>query len=406
MYTPEVLLDAVLRQLRADMGEVLVDPWFTNAQPVTIQDDLFVVEAASELFRNTLTKRFTDNVSDIISDLLGRTAKPLYVFGAEADSWKLQSDTSVYSGYTFEKYIVGNSNKFAHAAALAVANNPARLYNPLFIYGGSGLGKTHLLFAIANSLRKKYPSYRIVYIKSEEFMNEMVEAVKTSGFTEFRAKYRQADLLLMDDVQFLSGKDSLQQEFFHTFESLFQANKQIVLTSDRPPKEIATLSDRLPTRFESGLLADVQSPDLETRMAMVKSKANNLGIDMPQKVVEYIAENITNNVRELEGAVKKSPPSTVSWAVPSIFPWRKTPSRIFSRSGPVSTPPPKWCSTRFRSFIPFRWTASRARPEARKWFCPVRWPNISCGSCAPCPSRRSARSWASITPRSCTALTS
>ena len=305
MYTPEALLDAVLRQLRADMGEVLVDPWFTNASAVTIQDDLFVVEAASELFRDTLTKRFTDNVSDIISDLLGRTAKPLYVFGAEADSWKLQSDTSVYAGYTFEKFIVGNSNKFAHAAALAVSNNPARLYNPLFIYGGSGLGKTHLLFAIANALRKKNPSYRIVYIKSEDFMNEMVEAVKTSGFTDFRAKYRQADLLLMDDVQFLSGRQSLQEEFFHTFEALFQASKQIVLTSDRPPKEIATLSDRLQTRFESGLLADVQSPDLETRMAMVKSKANNLGIDMPQNVVIYIAENITNNVRELEGAVKK-----------------------------------------------------------------------------------------------------
>ncbi len=305
MYTPEALLDAVLRQLRAEMGEVLVDPWFTNSSAITIEDELFVIEASSELFRDTLTKRFTENVSQIITQLLGRPARPLYVHGAEADSWKLQSGGSVYAGYTFEKFIVGNSNKFAHAAALAVANNPARLYNPLFIYGGSGLGKTHLLFAIANALRKKHPNYRIVYIKSEDFMNEMVEAVKTSGFSEFRAKYRQSDLLLMDDVQFLSGKDSLQQEFFHTFESLFQANRQIVLTSDRPPKEIATLSDRLQTRFESGLLADVQSPDLETRMAMVKSKANNLNIELPQKVVEYIAENITNNVRELEGAVKK-----------------------------------------------------------------------------------------------------
>ena len=304
MFTPEALLDAVLRQLRADLGEVLVDPWFTNAEAITIQDDLFVVEAASELFRDSLTNRFTDNVSEIISNLLGRAAKPLYVFGPEADSWRLQSDSSVYAGYTFEKFIVGNSNKFAHAAALAVANNPARLYNPLFIYGGSGLGKTHLLFSIANSVRKKNPNFRIVYIKSEEFMNELVDALQT-GFSEFRAKYRQADLLLMDDVQFLSGKQQLQEEFFHTFEALFQANKQIVLTSDRPPKEIATLRDRLQTRFESGLLADVQSPDLETRMAMVKAKATNLGIEMPQKVVAYIAENITNNVRELEGAVKK-----------------------------------------------------------------------------------------------------
>lgn len=304
MYTPEALLDALLRQLRAEMGEVLVDPWFTNAEPIAIRDDLFVVEAASELFRDTLTKRFTDNVSEIISGLLGRPARPLYVYGAEADSWRLQSDSSVYAGYTFEKFIVGNSNKFAHAAALAVANNPARLYNPLFIYGGSGLGKTHLLFAIAGSIRKKHPNFRIVYIKSEDFMNELVDALQT-GFSEFRAKYRQADLLLMDDVQFLSGKVQLQEEFFHTFEALFQANRQIVLTSDRPPKEIATLSDRLQTRFESGLLADIQSPDLETRMAMVKAKANNLGIDIPQKVVDYIAENITNNVRELEGAVKK-----------------------------------------------------------------------------------------------------
>ena len=298
MYTPEALLDALLRQLRAEMGEVLVDPWFTNAEPIAIRDDLFVVEAASELFRDTLTKRFTDNVSEIISGLLGRPARPLYVYGAEADSWRLQSDSSVYAGYTFEKFIVGNSNKFAHAAALAVANNPARLYNPLFIYGGSGLGKTHLLFAIAGSIRKKHPNFRIVYIKSEDFMNELVDALQT-GFSEFRAKYRQADLLLMDDVQFLSGKVQLQEEFFHTFEALFQANRQIVLTSDRPPKEIATLSDRLQTRFESGLLADIQSPDLETRMAMVKAKANNLGIDIPQKVVDYIAENITNNVREL-----------------------------------------------------------------------------------------------------------
>ncbi len=305
MYTPEALLDAVLRQLRAEMGEILVDPWFTNACPIVLRDDVFVVEAANELFRDTLTKRFTENVTLILTELLGRMVRPLYVLGNEADRWKLECDNSLYAGYTFENFIVGNSNKFAHAAALAVSNNPARLYNPLFIYGGSGLGKTHLLFAIANSLRKKYPMFRIVYIKSEDFMNEMVEAVKTSGFTEFRAKYRQADLLLMDDVQFLSGKESLQQEFFHTFESLFQSGKQIVLTSDRPPKEIATLSDRLQTRFESGLLADVQSPDLETRMAMVKAKANNLGVDMPQKVVEYIAENITNNVRELEGAVKK-----------------------------------------------------------------------------------------------------
>ncbi len=304
MYTPEALLEAILKQLRDEMGEYLVDPWFTNAEALALQDGLLVIEAASELFRETLTKRFSQRVGEIAADLTFSDTKPLFVYGAEADSWRLQSESSVYAGYTFEKFIVGNNNKFAHAAALAVATNPARLYNPLFIYGGSGLGKTHLLFAIASSIRKRFPSFRIVYIKSEDFMNELVDALQT-GFSDFRAKYRQADLLLMDDIQFLSNKVQMQEEFFHTFETLFQANRQIVLTSDRPPKEIATLSERLQTRFESGLLADIQSPDLETRMAIVKAKAANLGIEMPQKVVSYIAENITNNVRELEGAVKK-----------------------------------------------------------------------------------------------------
>ena len=304
MYTPEALLDATLRQLRADMGEVLVDPWFTDAEALAIQDGRFVVEASSELFRDTLTRRFTDNVTQIISYLLGEPTVPLYVFGPEADSWKLQSDSSVYAGYTFEKFIVGPSNKFAHAAALAVAKQPAQLYNPLFIYGGSGLGKTHLLFAIAGHIRKTHPGYRIVYVKSEDFMNELIDAIGT-GFAPFRQKYRQADLLLVDDIQFLSGKAQMQEEFFHTFEAIFQAGRQIVLTSDRPPKEISTLNERLQTRFESGLLADIQSPDLETLMAMVKAKTAAMGVEMPQKVVAYIAENITNNVRELEGAVKK-----------------------------------------------------------------------------------------------------
>ena len=304
MYTPESLMDALLRQLRADLGETVVNTWFSGAQPIAIVNDTFVIQTDSPFFQETLCKRFTQNVTEIISYLLGKPTKPQYVCGAEADSWRLQSGNSIYAGYTFERFIVGNSNKFAHAAALAVAKQPAMLYNPLFIYGGSGLGKTHLLFSIANYIRFQHPTFQIVYIKSEDFMNELVDAL-SNGFADFRAKYRQADLLLMDDIQFLSGKVQLQEEFFHTFEALYQSGKQIVLTSDRPPKEIATLSDRLQTRFESGLLADIQSPDLETRMAMVKSKAENLNIQIPQKIVTYIAENITNNVRELEGAVKK-----------------------------------------------------------------------------------------------------
>lgn len=304
IYTPDTLLDELIHQLHGIYDEVLVDPWFTDAVPLALEDGLFVVQASSELFRDTLTQRYTDNVAEILTMLLGEPTRPLYVFGPEADFWRLQSESSVYAGYTFERFIVGSSNKFAHAAALAVAKQPAQLYNPLFIYGGSGLGKTHLLFAIAGYIRKQNPRCKIVYIKSEEFMNELVEALQI-GFSDFRQKYRQADLLLMDDVQFLSGKVQMQEEFFNTFETLFQAGKQIVLTSDRPPKEIATLSDRLQTRFESGLLADIQSPDLETRMAMVKAKANQINIVLPQNVVSYVAENVTNNVRELEGAVKK-----------------------------------------------------------------------------------------------------
>lgn len=303
-YTPETLLETMIQQLHEDYAEALVDPWFTNAEPLAIQDGMFVIKAASELFRDTLTQRYTDNASEILTFLLGEPTKPLYVFGPEADVWRLQSTSSVYGGYTFERFIVGNSNKFAHAAALAVAKQPARLYNPLFIYGGSGLGKTHLLFAIAGYIRREHPGFKIVYIKSEDFMNELVEALQI-GFSEFRQKYRQADLLLVDDIQFLSGKVQMQEEFFNTFETLYQAGKQIVLTSDRPPKEIATLNARLQTRFESGLLADIQSPDLETRMAMVQAKAAQMEIELPQKVVSYVAENITNNVRELEGAIKK-----------------------------------------------------------------------------------------------------
>jgi len=301
--------------------------WLQPAALVALKDNFStaVLQVSHDFAKGVIESKFKDKLAAGFESILGfpidievqvANAAPAAAV-TEAVKADITDDfiaPSIYSEtktdadgnyeFSFDTFIVGPSNKFAHAASMAVASNPANAYNPLFIYGGSGLGKTHLLFSIASSIRKRYPNYRIVYIKSEDFMNELVDALQT-GFSEFRAKYRQADLLLMDDVQFLSGKVQLQEEFFHTFEALFQANRQIVLTSDRPPKEIATLSDRLHTRFESGLLADIQSPDLETRMAMVKAKANNLGIEMPQKVVAYIAENITNNVRELEGAVKK-----------------------------------------------------------------------------------------------------
>ena len=207
--------------------------------------------------------------------------------------------------YTFSTFIVGSSNKFAHAASVAVANNPSSSYNPLFIYGDSGLGKTHLLRAICSEIADNYPSFEIIYVKGEDFTNELINAIKTDKTKAFHDKYRKADVLLVDDIQFISGKVSTQEEFFHTINTLYEAKKQIVLTSDRPPKDIATLEERLLTRFEWGLTADIQPPDFETRIAIIKRKAELLGINLPNNVIEYIANRLKNNIRQLEGTVKK-----------------------------------------------------------------------------------------------------
>jgi len=207
--------------------------------------------------------------------------------------------------FTFERFIVGNSNKFAHAAAQAVAGAPAENYNPLFIYGGSGLGKTHLIYAIAHEVRQAHPDFHIIYISAEDFCNELVGAIASKTTLEFHDKYRAVDLFLVDDIQFLGGKEFAQEEFFHTFNALYEKKKQIVLTSDRSPREIATLQQRLKSRFEMGLLVDVQPPDFETRLAIIQTKSEHLGLRLPEEAAVYIATTITANVRQLEGAVKK-----------------------------------------------------------------------------------------------------
>ena len=201
--------------------------------------------------------------------------------------------------------MVGPSNKLAYAASMAVAEHPAQNYNPLLIYGDSGLGKTHLLYAIANVIRRNDPQAKIVYIKGDDFINEFIELIRAGRGNEFRAKYREADLLLVDDVQFVAGKEQVQNEFFHTFNTLYESGKQIVLTSDRPPSEMTLLDDRLRTRFEWGLLADVTPPDFETRLAIIKNKAALLGMELPDKISVYIAQNVTANVRQLEGTINK-----------------------------------------------------------------------------------------------------
>lgn len=228
--------------------------------------------------------------------------------GAELSSPKTSLSESYppfNNEYTFENFVVGNSNKFAHAACTAVAANPAREYNPLFIYGSSGLGKTHLLNAIMNEIRKNYPNVVIIYVKGDEFTNQMIESIATKSQEKFRAKYRKADVLLIDDIQFIAGKDSTQEEFFHTFNALYEDRKQIIMTSDRPPRDIKTLEDRLKTRFEWGLIADIQPPDFELRIAIMRNKANMIGMTLPDEVLTLIAENLKSNIRQIEGAIKR-----------------------------------------------------------------------------------------------------
>ena len=205
--------------------------------------------------------------------------------------------------YTFDAFVIGSSNRFAHAAALSVAETPARSYNPLFIHGGAGLGKTHLLHAIGNYVRENFAGRHVRYVSTETFMNEFVDAIRNNTTAAFKRRYRECDVLLIDDVQFMEGKESLQEEFFHTFNHLYGASKQVVLTSDRPPKSIATLEDRLRSRFLSGLITDVQPPELETRLAILRKKAEREPLPVPDDVLEFIATNVKDNIRELEGAL-------------------------------------------------------------------------------------------------------
>lgn len=237
---------------------------------------------------------------------------------------------------TFDTFIVGSSNKFAHAAALAVATTPGQAYNPLFIYGNSGLGKTHLLNAVCTEIKKNNPAAKIIYTRGEDFTNELIKSIEIKAMSEFHEKYRTADVLLVDDIQFIAGKMQTQEEFFHTFNALIQDSKQIVLTSDRPPKEISLLEDRIKTRFEWGLLADIQPPDIETRMAIIKRKADLMNLDLPDEVVQYIAEKIKNNIRQLEGAVKKiNALCTINGHEPSIIIAQKAVRDILSDNQPI-----------------------------------------------------------------------
>ncbi len=294
--------------LHEEIGDTAYNVWIKPIQPVEMTAKEFVLKVPSSMHRDIVAGRFVEkHIKPKLNELLGIDMDIRLVLEEDMESARslpLELTDSGYE-YTFDTFIVGSSNHFAHAAAQSVAQNPGGSYNPLFIYGPSGLGKTHLLFAIRDQILRANPSANIVYIKGDQFTNELIESVAKGTMADFRNKYRYADVFLMDDVQFIGGKISTQEEFFHTFENLYQEHKQIVLTSDRPPKEINTLEDRLRSRFEHGLLADVQPPEFETRMAIIKRKAAYFDLDIPDATCEFIATKIKYNVRQLEGVVKK-----------------------------------------------------------------------------------------------------
>ena len=300
----------ILDRLREELSETTIKTWFDETTVVALEGDELILHCPNAFKRTNIQDRFLPNIKASLKDIFS-SDMTVQLLDDEALSQRQNPQTQKTSSimdsgeFTFETFVVGPSNQLACSAARAVADAPGQHYNPLFIYGSSGLGKTHLLYAIAHVIRKKNPSAKILYIKGDEFINDFVDSVRTGKAGEFRVKYREADLMLVDDIQFVAGKVETQNEFFHTFNTLYESKKQIVLTSDRPPQEMALLDDRLRTRFEWGLMADVQQPVLETRVAIVKNKAANLGLILSNEVANYIANKITSNVRQLEGTVHK-----------------------------------------------------------------------------------------------------
>ena len=309
MYSSAYVWAKIINYLEDRLSDVTVSACFDDAEVVELNEEQLILYSASDFRRELIRRRCTDHIQDALKDIFNSNAK-LIVFGDEEmktyrTKGKQSTSMDFNPQFTFDNFVVGPSNRFAHGAAVAVSSKPGQAYNPLFIYGPPGVGKTHLLYAIANGIRKNNPEANIVYIKGDQFTNELIAAIQSGKNIEFRSKYREADLFLIDDIQFIAGKDSTQEEFFHTFNKLYEEHKQIVMTSDRKPSDMLTLEDRLRTRFEWGLLASIEAPDYETRMAIIKTKALSLGLELSDDVCNYIAVNVTNNVRQIEGTVKK-----------------------------------------------------------------------------------------------------
>ena len=309
MNSLQEIWNEILRLLSQQLTPTAITTWFSDCEPVDMEDCRLILHTTSNFKRDIILQRFGDTIKSALSDLFSCDFDILVLAGDELNDYvaksKEENSLPEMAGYTFDRFIVGNSNKFAHAAAIAVAEKPGKNYNPLFIYGNSGLGKTHLLMAIGHTIQNRDPSAKIAYIKGDEFTIQLVKAIRENTTDDFRTRYRKVDLLLVDDIQFIAGKQSTQEEFFHTFNAIYEAGHQIVITSDRPPLEMSLLDDRLRTRFEGGLMADIQPPDLETRMAITRNKAALLGLILSDDAVEYIASNITANIRQIEGVIKR-----------------------------------------------------------------------------------------------------
>ena len=318
------LWQAALGQLQLQLAKPTYDTWVKSTQGISYEDGVLVVGVHSAYAKDWLENRLYGQVQRTVTATAGRTTSVRFIVRRNGSqvapevelldrpeappvggpSAAMESEyTRVNPRYTFDTFIVGQANRLAHAGCLAVAENPGMAYNPLFVYGGVGLGKTHLLHAIGN--RVLQDQKRTLYVSAETFANEMINAIRNRTTEEFRAKYRTIDVLLLDDVQFIINKERTQEEFFHTFNDLYQDNRQIVLSSDRPPKAFLSLEERLRSRFEWGLTADVQPPDLETRMAILETKAESRGVRLPLEVIEFIAQQVDSNIRELEGALNR-----------------------------------------------------------------------------------------------------
>ncbi|MDY5230160.1 MAG: chromosomal replication initiator protein DnaA [Eubacteriales bacterium] len=303
--------DSVLRQMAEEISAVSFETWIKSAEPIEIRGNELVLSVGNSLNKQMLMTKFRSMIESCIELETGRTFEINVVVNenaaAKTEGEFSTEDTasSLNPRYSFENFVVGGNNNLAYAAALGVAESPGRKYNPLFLYGGSGLGKTHLLQAIGNKFHQLHPERKVLYTTSEKFTYELVTAIREKSNQEFRRKYRTVDLLLVDDVQFLATKEVTQEEFFHTFNAIYDAGNQIVLTSDRLPSETPHLTDRIKGRFSMGLLADVQPPDYETRLAILRAKIEEEYFTFDEEIIEYVANNIRSNVRDLEGAVKR-----------------------------------------------------------------------------------------------------